>query len=292
MISRKSALLIYRFYEELFTEEVGFAEPHLHTDAFWDLVYTHDYETWFLDLVKVATDPRKLKQLMLELHTGRIIPKSKAVTIHGCQTAGREILKNLAVLALTITADMGHERETIGEIGQELKAQLELDGYIYKDKKLYLSESSVIDEPAEQSYLENLIDGLSLADANTIKHHLNRSEEHFIGGKWDDSIANSRKVLDAILNQVASAVYLKVNSAPIPPPMLKNATDIRAFLERQNIVTRVEREALDKNYGALSATGGHPYIAEKDQARLMRHLALTFSQFVLLRYQGFLANHP
>ena len=198
----------------------------------------------------------------------------------------------MAVLAFTITANIGHRIETIGEIGQELKAQLELDGYIYKDKRLYASESSVIDEPAEQTFLENLVDGLSLADANTIKHHLNRSEEHFIGGKWDDSISNSRKVLDAILTQIASAIYSTVNNKPIPPAMAKNATDIRNFLERQNIVTKVEREALDKTYGALSATGGHPYIAEKDQARLMRHLALTFSQFVLLRYQGFLANIP
>ena len=172
-----------------------------------------------------------------------------------------------------------------------LKSQLEIDGYVYRDKKLYYSESSVIDEQQEQSYLESLVDSLSLTDRKTIKHHLSLSDEHYINNKWDDSIANSRKVLDAILTQVASAVYSKVNSKPIPPEMLKNATDIRNFLERQNILTRVEREALDKNYSALSATGGHPYIAEKDQARLMRHLALTFSQFVLLRYQGFLANN-
>lgn len=291
MISRKSALLIYRFYEELITEDDGL-EQSFHTDWLWELLYAHDFEDWFLDLVKEATDPIEVKYLISELHTGRVIPNSVAVAMHGCQTKGRAILKDLAILALTITADIGHEREIIGEIGQELKAQLELDGYIYKDKNLYVSESSVIDEPAEQTYLENLIDGLSLADANTIKHHLNRSGEHFINGKWDDSISNARKVLDAILVQITSKVYSRVNSKPIPPQMLKNATDVRNFLERQNVITKVEREALEKTYGALSATGGHPYIAEKDQARLMRHLALTFSQFVLLRYQGFLANKP
>lgn len=139
--------------------------------------------------------------------------------------------------------------------------------------------------------MENLIDGLSLPDPDTIKHHLNRSEEHFIDGKWDDSISNTRKVLDAILGQVASCVYSTLNKKTIPTEMLKNATDIRNFLERQNLLTKVEREALEKNYSALSTTGGHPYIAEKDQARLMRHLGLTFSQFVLLRYEGFLKQN-
>ena len=38
----------------------------------------------------------------------------------------------------------------------------------------------------------------------------------------------------------------------------------------------------------MSDTGGHPYMAAKDQARLMRHLALTFSQFVLLRLEGYI----
>jgi hypothetical protein len=30
----------------------------------------------------------------------------------------------------------------------------------------------------------------------------------------------------------------------------------------------------------------HPFIARQDQARLMRNLSLTFSQFVLLRLEG------
>ena len=52
-----------------------------------------------------------------------------------------------------------------------------------------------------------------------------------------------------------------------------------------------EKEAIAKIYGFLSETGGHPYIANQDQARLMRHLALTFSQFVLLRLEGVCKQH-
>ena len=40
------------------------------------------------------------------------------------------------------------------------------------------------------------------------------------------------------------------------------------------------------------ATGSHPYIAQQDQARLLRQLALVLSQFILLRYQGYLNQKP
>ena len=173
-----------------------------------------------------------------------------------------------------------------------LVRQLEIDGYVYCNDRLYPAESTVIPEEAEQSYLESLIVHTQLGDPDTIIHHLKLSEEHFLSAKWDDSISNSRKVLDAILKQITERVYIAVEKKPAPVGLLKNAQQTREYLERQGLVTTVERETLDKTYGLLSVIGGHPYIAEKDQARLMRHLALTFSQFVLLRYQGFVANNP
>jgi hypothetical protein len=275
---------------------MGFG-PILHKEKLHDFLYEDNHEGPFLDLYKRHVEtPADLKNLILNLHTG-MAWVSKTQTLETKKEVGQQFIKDLALSILRLLdpyhIDFNIQIPKDPELlAQGLKNALELDNYIYKNDKLLPIESSVIDEEQEQSYLESLLDSLTLADRETIKHHLKLSEEHYIDSKWDDSIANSRKVLDAILSQVASAVYLKVNSAPIPQPMLRNATDIRGFLERQNIVTTVEREALDKSYGALSATGGHPYIAEKDQARLMRHLALTFSQFVLLRYQGFLANHP
>src|SRR5690349_15052609 len=59
--------------------------------------------------------------------------------------------------------------------------------------------------------------------------------------------------------------------------------EVRQYLERQGVVEQKEREALDKIYGLLSHTGAHPYMAEGDQARLLRQLSLTLGQFALLR---------
>jgi hypothetical protein len=64
--------------------------------------------------------------------------------------------------------------------------------------------------------------------------------------------------------------------------------DRRAFVTRSSPSTifGLVKEALAKVYGLLSHTGGHPYMAQNDQARLLRHLALTFSQFAMLRLRG------
>ena len=150
----------------------------------------------------------------------------------------------------------------------------------------------MIDEQREQTYLDALINTSNLPEPDIIKHHMRLSEEHYVNKKWDDSISNSRKVLDATLSQVATNVFLKVNNKSIPPEMLKNATDIRLFLEREGLVTKQERELLDKLYALLSASGGHPFIAERDQARLLRQQVLTNCQFVLIQYQGFQAASP
>jgi hypothetical protein len=136
-------------------------------------------------------------------------------------------------------------RDEMENLLRALVRQLELDGYVFRKNKLYPFESSVIDEQREQTYLDALVDTLNLPEPATIKHHMGLSEEHYVNKKWDDSISNSRKVLDATLSQVATNVYLKVKNKPIPSEMLKNATDLRLFLEREGLLTKQERELLD-----------------------------------------------
>lgn len=163
---------------------------------------------------------------------------------------------------------------------------------MFKEGRLYPVESSVIDEQEEQTYLEHLIGKVSLSDEAVIKHHIKLAEEHYVNGRWDDSIANSRKFLEAILAQVADAFNLKKYGSNLSANKLSRPVEIRDYLEREKLIELKEKKAISETYGLLSGTGSHPYIAEKDQARLMWHLALTFSQFVLLRYEGYLKNNP
>jgi hypothetical protein len=286
MISRKSTVRLEVLYEYIFTEvhEVEYLE-HFNMESLWEYLFEEEIDGWFMTALQAATKTPQFKTLVFMLHTMK--DQSEAT---------QRVLMQMTNAALKFHGpnidSPKHENSDGVILTKALLRQLEIDGYVYRNEKLYPAESTVIPEEEEQSYLEQLIKELGLIDPDTVKHHLQLSEEHFLQGRWDDSISNSRKVLDAILKQVTELIYQKVNTKPPPLALLKNATDTRVFLEKQGILTPVEREALDKNYGVLSATGGHPYIAEKDQARLMRHLALTFSQFVLLRYQGFLSENP
>jgi hypothetical protein len=57
-------------------------------------------------------------------------------------------------------------------------------------------------------------------------------------------------------------------------------------LRDEGLLDEDEMQALAKVYGVLSGKGSHPYMAADDQARLLRHMALVFSQFALLRLDG------
>lgn len=72
----------------------------------------------------------------------------------------------------------------------------------------------------------------------------------------------------------------------IPEATFSRPARVREYLESSGLLESKEKEALSSVYALLSETGSHPYMAASDQARLLRHLALTLSQFVLLRLKG------
>lgn len=304
MISRKSAKLIAEAYESAFTRYSLSTRNYARSSTYkyefkreqlYDFLYENEYEAWFLNLIKGLRvfEQREFKEFMMKVHTGEsALAATKDWTWEARRMLGQRYLKDLAEDIIKMYENTAPSEFNAKSKVDAMKAQLELDGYIYKNGVLYHSESSVIEESEEQSYLENLVDTVALPDTQTIKHHISLAEEHYVNSKWDDSIANSRKFLEAILSQVAHAFNLKKYNADINTKTLERPVEVRDYLEREKLIETKEKEAVGKIYGLLSGTGSHPYIAEKDQARLMWHLALTFSQFVLLRYEGYLKNNP
>ena len=134
----------------------------------------------------------------------------------------------------------------------------------------------------------NLIGELELDNRETGIHHLNQSEENYIGERWGDSISNSRKFLELVLQEVTAKHHLAERSMPIDPETYDKPGQVRKYLANAGLLSEKEKQAFDDIYSLLSETGAHPYIAAREQARLMRHLALTLSQFVLLRLRGYL----
>jgi hypothetical protein len=161
-----------------------------------------------------------------------------------------------------------------------------------KEMLLYdvLAEADVLDTQEATGILETLFNRLSLDNKDLAFHHLKLSEEHYLAGRWDDSISNARKFLESTLQEVAASHSLKVKGGKLSDSTYSRPVAVRDYLETETLLESKEKEAIAKIYGLLSHTGGHPYMAQNDQARLLRHLALTLSQFVLLRYEGSLTK--
>jgi hypothetical protein len=173
---------------------------------------------------------------------------------------------------------------------QPLLRSLELDGYTYSGKQLHAPESDVLDVEEERGVLQELYSRLKLGESQTAFHHLALSEEHYVAQRWDDSISNSRKFLECVIAQVALTHSTSVAHATLDSKTLERPVAVRDYLESSGLLDAKEKEAIAKTYGLLSHTGGHPYMAESDQARLLRQMALTLSQFVLLRLKGMLGD--
>jgi hypothetical protein len=273
------------------------------TDDLYDFLYENNYAAWFCNLAKNTSEysedysraTRKLKEFILKLHTGETqVSATQQWTWEQRQQLGQKYLEDLAEDILNTwksnwSKQPDYSKPVKDEKVEKLQRVLELDGYIYRDSKLLAPESDVLDVEKETNLLKHIYTSLSLANSELVFHHLSLSEEHYESGKWDDSISNSRKFLECILQEIAARHSALSKKSPLSQNIYEKPVLVREYLENEGLLEKKETEAISKVYGLLSQTGNHPYMAEKDQARLLRHLALTFSQFVLLRLQGSLA---
>jgi hypothetical protein len=296
MISRRTSRVIAEVYEKFFRElhrtSRGEGRYNLNDEAIYDFLFDNNYPAWFCNLAKGTQeyyDTRKFKEFIMRLHTGESVESAtKDWTWKQREQLGQERLHNLAKDILNFWSDKGEsDKKYYAEHTETLKKNLELDGYTYKGHQLLASESDVLDVQEETGVLESTFASLLLNNKETAFHHLKLSEEHYLASRWDDSISNSRKFLEAVLQEVAYSHFILVNKTPISDELYSRPVKVREYLEKQGLLETKEKEALASVYGLLSNTGGHPYIAQNEQARLLRHLAFTFAQFVMLRLQGF-----
>jgi len=156
-----------------------------------------------------------------------------------------------------------------------------------RDNDLYQSEAEVLDVEEETGLLQKLYSSLTLSEQQTTFQFLKLSEEHYIAGRWSDCIGNARKFFEAVLKQIACK-YSTSKKTTLTATTLESPRAIRDYLEKEGLIENRERETIDKIYALLSHTGGHPYMAEEDQARLLRQICLIVTQFVMLRLEGYL----
>lgn len=295
MISRRSALAIANAYTNKFSYRSLSSQTAdaVYGDSFYEFLYENDYEAWFCNMTKRIVTIRRLKEWLLQIHTGEsLINGTPDWPWDKRQALGQTYLKGLArdfIVWYRSNSD-SWTVEHYQELHDELVRRLEIDGYIFRDNDLYQTEVEVLDVEAETGLLEKLHGSLGLSERQQTFEFLKLAEDHYVAGLWSDCISNARKFFEAILQQVASRHASGVRCTTLGPAGLQRPVAVRDYLEMEGLVEKKEREAIDKIYGLLSHTGGHPYMAEKDQARLLRQICLTVTQFIMLRLEGVLGK--
>lgn len=311
MITRRTALAIAEVYTEAFYSSYRATyginqrtEYRVDIDKLYDFLYSCNYEAWFCNQSKktinhgqsVGNATRKLKEFIMKLHTGETQSQvTQEWTWEQRKRLGQEYLRNLAADILSKwykdwEQASSYSKPHIENKVSELLRNLELDGYIYQDSRLLAPESDILDTQEESGAIESLYEALRLENKDTTFHHLRLSEEHYLNSKWDDSISNSRKFLESVLQEIAKLHSQQIKHVSLPESTLSRPVMVRDYLENEGLLEHKEKEALASVYGLLSETGGHPYMAQNDQARLLRNLSLIFSQFVMLRLKGSMAR--
>jgi hypothetical protein len=298
MISRNATLILAELITTQFKRRSEHGSRHIvNAVKLYDWLYVCEYEPYFLNAARrlESHEARAITDLIMRLHTGESIQiATPKWSWEQRKQLGNRILVNLAEDILRYTSNesnLAYKTEDYAlDTRKHLIHLLELCGYVYRDNKLLFSESDVLDVEAEEGVLERLMAELHLPDLATPKHHLAQTSVQYDAGNWDACISDARKVLESVLSQVARVHGERIGNSPLSSDDLTRPVKVREYLKAENLLEEKEKRALAENYGLLSNTGGHPYIAEKDQARLMRHLALTFTQFVLLRLQGAMRN--
>jgi len=299
MISRRSTLLLGQLYEARYHRyQDHYVRGHrqsvyvIESVKFYDFLYERNYAAWFCNIIKMLKNyHRQIQETIMKLHTGEsIVNATPTWSWEQRQKLGQEYLFNLAQDILIYYSDnppsVKYHKPQV-ELISKLISSLELEGYIFKDKKLLIPEKDILEIQEEMGIIETIYSQLNLKNKDVTFYHLTLSEEHYFEERWDDSISNSRKFLENILREIASQYFEMANQTDIPKQVYESPVKVRDYLEEVGLLENKEKEALAKLYGLLSNTGSHPYMAEKDQARLLRQLSLTISQFVLLRYQGY-----
>jgi hypothetical protein len=269
----------------------GFAKNR--DDDLHDFLFERGYPPWACTEARFLEYSRVAQNWIMNFHTGRSTADAmRKDTVEEQQRVGRQFLQRLAEDILTMYHDWPNNRlkRRLKPTFARLLRRLELDGYAYKPPRLHAPENDVIDTREEKGVLEDLYDSLALANKDVAQHCLEKAEQFWMDGDWDECIGNARRYLEAVMREVAAAHSLHCHKAALDPKEYVKAESVRQYLRKEGLVELKEEELLRVFYGLLSNTGNHPYIAKQDQARLLYRQALLLTQFVMLRYQGYLKS--
>ena len=289
MISRKTAIAIGTTVG--FKFRTGLPHRMFDGDSFYDLLFGANLPAWLCNRAGRAGNGMAAKILIQRLHTGETVREGNhADTDEEAQLIGQQLLRDVAEALLNDWQEnkaYHHraDREFVEQIAT-LARSLEIDGYLYRDGRLLAPDDAALDAGQEAGLLETLYTTLRLPNRDMFAKHLRDSEDRYQDAQWGDAISNARQFFETIMRESATTLHQQRNNAPLSQIIYDKPVRVREYLEDEGLVTHDEIMAIAHFYGLLSGSGNHPNMSERDQARLMRQLALTMGQFVLLCLEG------
>lgn len=300
MISRRSAIVLAELYARVFySRERGYSyESHPWVDGITlkNFLYVRDYEPWLMNSVKALTSrsSQMLIDLIMDLQTGATVRKAvRDVDREQSLQIGHSILKSLAADMLAFLEDLDLSK-VLGKrntfLVDSLTSMLELDGYVFRNGRLYQTEANVIDQEVEEDELLRLYTEEEFGSKDELVEHLDFAAKHFEENNWIDCVVRARLALEVVMREVAAKHHHESHGKPIDPVSIDRAAKVRDYLQDKGVLNKVETEMVTKVYAFLSVSGPHPGTSGRDPARLCRNLALTLSQYAILRLKQSLSS--
>jgi len=283
---------------------LGRADEHwIHDGEVYEFFYEHGFSADFCNVVRFSLNShhRNYRDFVLKLHTGesvRLLEGKKDMPVEAAELAGQVCLRQIAEAFLrdfneAIPEDdpvraVIHQarRNKLRPFAAKLVAALELDGYTFRAEQLIHRESSPIDAEKHRDLLVEIAKDLGLVKIEVLEHCLKLSEDAYHAGRWDDCVSNARRAMESAFQECASSWERRANGKELSNDTYERAAEVRKYLQQAGLLNEKEQKALAASYGLLSDTGSHPNIAQSDQARMSRQLALILSEFVMLRTAG------
>lgn len=278
-------------------------------DDVYDFCYSHDFETAFLNAIEAGArdGERGFEEFILKLHTGESVASLRhRKASDGDALEGQVFLRQFAqailadfyqsaitsedanIKTLQAALEWGKKDRKHGIHG--LLKSLELDGYAWVDGNLIHRESAPVDAEKQRELIGVLGGQLGLGKLDVLAHNLKLSEGAYQDGRWEDCVGNARKAMELCFQECASLWSRRVLGQELDAETYKWAGKVRDFLNTHTLLTDDEKKATAASYGLFSGVGNHPYIAQHDQARMGRQIALILAEFVLLRTAGALKD--
>lgn len=283
MISRRTTLLVADILCNKFTKNSPDKDGYGHIRGYSDKVLANKLRDFLFEfnvdgntidnLCEDYYTKQHFKEMIMNIHTGFFYSRKE---YKKCQSLGQSDLKNIIIGILS--------KNVQPESKDYLENLLRLDGYIYEKEQLYEINTDIDDKV---NIIKALLKKMNLGKIDEFEIFYKNMNDHFEKSKWEDSIHNSRKLYELILEETATSYSKNVKKINKSFENVQNVK-VREYLEDVNFFTDDEINVIHYFYKYISNIGSHIKLASEEQADFCRVIAINIMLYSLRRLESYI----